>query len=83
MNINGVDVLSVNDIATELKITSGSATMRLRRRGVVPFAYLGCMAFYKKEDLDKIKDKSPRGRASPNYGQGSSYSPQLTSIVVE
>ncbi|MDR2535099.1 MAG: hypothetical protein LBD29_03595 [Treponema sp.] len=83
MNINGVEVMSVAEIAAELKIASGTASMRLRRRNIPPFAYLGCMTFYKKEDIDKIREKSPRGRAAPNYGQGSSYTPQLANIGVE
>jgi hypothetical protein len=83
MNINGVDVLSVSEIAAELKISSSSATMRLRRRGVAPFAYLGCMAFYKQEDLEKVRHKLETGRASPNYGKRSNYSPQLTTIGEE
>jgi hypothetical protein len=56
-----MEEITVLDMAQALKISSGAVKMRLSRKGVQPFKYIGSAGLYRKSDIELIRE-APRGR---------------------
>jgi predicted transcriptional regulator len=57
-----MDEITVLDMAQELGISSAAVKMRLSRKGVEPFKYIGSAGIYRKSALDAIREGGTRGR---------------------
>jgi hypothetical protein len=65
MELQGIPT---SEVAKQLEISVHAAIMRFRRHNIRPCGYIGTMALYKEDDIEKIREKLPTGRRAPKYG---------------
>jgi hypothetical protein len=58
--------ITVLDMAQALGISSAAVKMRLSRKGIEPFKYIGSAGIYTKVDLEAIREGGKRGRPKPD-----------------
>jgi len=58
----GMEGITVLDMAQRLKTSSVAIKMRLSRKGIAPFKYIGSAGLYTEKDFEAIKDGGTRGR---------------------
>jgi hypothetical protein len=54
-------IITISDIAKILDTTSEAVRMRLYRRGIKAFRYIGTTGLYREGDIELIRE-APRGR---------------------
>jgi hypothetical protein len=54
--------ITVLDMAQTLGISSAAVKMRLSRKGIEPFKYIGSAGLYRESDFEAIRDAGTRGR---------------------
>jgi predicted transcriptional regulator len=58
--------ITVLDMAQTLGISTAAVKMRLSRKGIEPFKYIGTAGIYTKADLETIREAGKRGRPKPD-----------------
>jgi len=73
-----MDGLSVFDMAQRLNTSTAAVKMRLSRKGIEPYRYIGTAGIYTENDFEAIKETNKRGpkRKKPESNKTAKKTPK-------
>lgn len=61
--------ITVVEIAEKTGKSVNAVRLRLQKRAIKPIGYIGMVAYYTSDAVDKVKEFLPSGKASPKWGK--------------